>query len=134
MRIAYLLKTLAVNAFGRRSATMVLVASLAAAPGARWQTSRAVYRCWHFNGGGGAGTCRTSTTPLIFNADGTYQESTTRGTYTIKGNTVVMSASKVRGPGHIEGNTIVFKYMMDNLPFTVTYLLQSGTALKARDG
>jgi alpha-tubulin suppressor-like RCC1 family protein len=92
-----------------------------------------VYRCWHFNGGNVGGTCRIST-PLVFNADGSYQESTTRGTYTIVGDRVALSASTVRGPGRIDGNTIIFKYVSDNTQFTSTYLLQRGPALKPRKG
>lgn len=92
--------------------------------------AQSVYRCWNFNAGGQAGYCRTSS-PLVFNTDGTYQESSTRGRYTVSGNTLTMSRSTVRGPGRLSGNTLTFHYTYQNLPYTVTYLLQSGSPLSA---
>lgn len=95
--------------------------------------AQSTYRCWNFNAGGRGGMCRTSP-PIIFNADGSYQESSARGTYSVSGDRVTMSASTIRGPGLISGNNIVFQYSYQGLDYTVTYLLQSGPVLTAAAG
>jgi hypothetical protein len=92
--------------------------------------AQSVYRCWQMNAGGAGGYCRTSP-PIVFNSDGTYQESSRRGRYSVTGDRVTMSGSTVRGPGRIAGNNIVFHYNYQNLDYTVTYLLQSGSPLSA---
>lgn len=81
------------------------------------------YDCWMQNVGGSGGHCATGTPPIILNADGTYSMSREKGTYTVKGDTVVLSESKLRGPGHLrDGNKIVFEYDYQGLHHTVTYL------------
>ena len=85
------------------------------------------YRCWMFNVGGAGGRCRTSP-PIVLRADGSYEESSARGTWTVRGDQVVLSASTVRGPGRLEGgNRIVFEYVYKGQPHRVTYLRQEGS-------
>lgn len=87
------------------------------------------YRCWSYNVSGGAGSCRLSP-PMILNPDGTYQMSSERGTYTVKGDTIILSESKIRGPGKLQnGNQIVFEYSYKGLNHTVTYLCQDCVAI-----
>ena len=91
------------------------------------QEGAATYRCWMFNVEGvGGGPCRPST-PIILYPDGTYKESSTRGTYTIKGDQIIFSKSTVRGPGRITDNKISFNYVYEGQRNSATFLLQSGT-------
>ncbi len=81
------------------------------------------YRCWQFNASGGGGSCRFSV-PIKLSADGTYSESSTQGTYTVSGDTITFSESKIRGPGKLlGGNKIFFEYDYNSWHYTVTYLL-----------
>lgn len=106
------------------NAVAISVALLASSATA--QEGAAIYRCWMFNVGGAGGPCRTST-PIVLYPDGTYQESSTRGTYTIKGDQIIFSKSTVRGPGRISDNKIYFNYVYEGQRTSATYLLQSGT-------
>jgi hypothetical protein len=55
--------------------------------------------------------------------------SSERGTYTVKGDQIVLSESQIRGPGRLQGgNQIVFEYSYRGQPHTVTYLKQDGSA------
>ena len=64
--------------------------------------------------------------------DGTYEESSARGTYVVQGDRIVFSESKVRGPGRLDGgNKIVFEYTYNNQPHVVTYLRQEGSEAPA---
>lgn len=82
-----------------------------------------VYRCWQYNISGGSGNCRLSP-PLILSSIGTYTESSTKGTFTVSGDAITFSESKIRGAGKlIEGNKILFEYDYNGLHHTVTYLL-----------
>ncbi|MEK7122667.1 MAG: hypothetical protein AAB855_02315 [Patescibacteria group bacterium] len=87
------------------------------------QTIIGSYRCWQYNVSGGGGSCRLAP-PFTFNADGTYQMSSERGTYTISDNTIILSESQIRGPGEIlaDGNQIRFEYDYQGQRHTVTYL------------
>ncbi len=83
------------------------------------------YRCWSRNVGGAGGPCRTAPA-LVLRPDGTYSESSAHGTYLVRGDQLVLSASTVRGAGRLEGNRIVFEYVHNGLHHTVTYLKQAG--------
>lgn len=86
------------------------------------------YRCWSYNVSGGGGNCRLSP-PIVLRADGTYQESSTSGTYRIEGNRIHFSKSTVRGAGEITGeNRITFEYDYRDWHHTVTYLCQECSA------
>lgn len=116
--------------FSLRSLPVLAVPLLFGAAFPSIARAQSVYRCWQMNAGGVGGYCRTSP-PIVFNSDGTYRESSRGGRYTVSGDRVTMSGSTVRGPGRIAGNNIVFKYNYQNLEYTVTYLLMSGSPLSA---
>ncbi|MBI2524733.1 MAG: PDZ domain-containing protein [Candidatus Rokubacteria bacterium] len=105
-----------------------------AAPPAGLAAAAGTYRCWMFNVGGAGGRCRTSP-PIILRADGTYEESSTRGSWTLRGSQVLLAGSTVRGAGRLEsGNQIVFEYVYNGQPHRVTYLRQDGTGADAPAG
>ncbi len=89
------------------------------------------YRCSAYNVSGiGGASCRL-TPPIVINPDGTYQESSTQGTYKVSGNRIHFSESTVRGPGMIMGQNqsifhtqIIFEYDYLQRRHTVTYLCQ----------
>lgn len=82
------------------------------------------YRCRQYNVSGGGGSCRLAS-PIVLKADGTYQESTTAGTYEVRGDRIVFSASTIRGPGLVVGeNMIRFEYDYKGFHHDVTYLCQ----------
>ncbi len=86
------------------------------------QSIAGTYGCMSFNSGGLGGFC-TSTPPIILNTNGTYSMSSEKGTYTVKGATISLSKSKVRGVGAIiDGNKIRFSYPYKNVKQTITYL------------
>jgi hypothetical protein len=86
------------------------------------------YRCWSYNVSGGGGSCRLAA-PITIRADGTYQESSTSGTYRVDGNRIYFSKSTIRGPGVISGgNQITFDYDYRGWHHTVTYLCQDCSA------
>lgn len=79
------------------------------------------YRCRSFNVGGSGGRCQPAPPPIILYADGTFEESKTRGTYRVTGDRIVFSPSTLRGPGRLVDEQIVFEYTSRNLAHTVTY-------------
>ncbi len=85
------------------------------------------YRCWSYNVSGGAGNCRLAP-PIIIEADGTYRESSTTGTYRVTGEGIHFSASSIRGPARLSAkNQITFEYDYRGWRHTVTYLCQDCT-------
>lgn len=82
------------------------------------------YRCWSYNAGGTGGRPPTGSPPLVLKTDGTYSISSEHGIYTVNGHTIVLSASKIRGPGRLDGNKIIFEYDYKGLHYVVTYLRQ----------
>lgn len=92
------------------------------------------YRCWSYNVSGGSGTCRLAP-PIVLAGDGTYTMSSERGIYTVQGDVIVLSESKIRGPGTIvDGNKIRFEYDYNGLRHTVTYLREDGGEANAPSG
>ncbi len=82
------------------------------------------YRCWHFNVGGRGGRC---TNPALqLSPNGHYKMSSEQGTYSVKGDQIILSESKQRGPGKLleNGQQIQFEYEYNGLHHTVTYLRQ----------
>ena len=84
------------------------------------ETVAGKYRCWMMNVGGRGGRCTSP--PIILRPNGTYEMSKEQGTYTVKGDRLTLSESKIRGAGRLEGNRIVFQYKHGGLDTTVTYL------------
>lgn len=68
-------------------------------------------------------------TSFFIHKDGTYSKSTESGSYSISGNQITFSESKVRGPGTIDilDNQITFSYYVETNLYTITYYLVSGT-------
>ncbi|MBI4252905.1 hypothetical protein HY623_01845 [Candidatus Uhrbacteria bacterium] len=93
------------------------------------------YRCWSYNvSGGGGGNCRLFA-PIVLNKDGAYTVSSEKGTFTVTGDTIVLSESKLRGPGKlISGTQIRFEYDYNNWHHTITYLKEGGTASPSTSG
>jgi len=93
------------------------------------------YRCFSYNvSGGGGGDCRLFA-PIVLNADGTYSISTEKGTYTVKGDVITLSESKLRGPGKLIGGTqIRFEYDYNGWHHTITYLKESGSVSTSPSG
>jgi hypothetical protein len=98
-----------------------------AAPVAQPGVQPGVYRCLSFNISGGTGSCRMST-PITIHADGTYDESSTHGTWRERGKRITLSESRFRGPGVVAGNRIVFEYDFRGMRHTVTYLCRECAA------
>lgn len=68
------------------------------------------YRCSAYNVSGGGGSCRNYQ-PLVLNADGSYQFSSTRGEWRAQGGQLLLSEARLWGPGQILGNDAVrFEY------------------------
>ncbi|MBI4239422.1 hypothetical protein HY620_00340 [Candidatus Uhrbacteria bacterium] len=86
------------------------------------------YRCWSYNvSGGGGGNCRLFA-PIILKKDGTYSVSSEKGTFTVKGDVIALSKSKLRGPGKLVGGTqIRFEYDYNGWHHVITYLKESGS-------
>lgn len=86
------------------------------------------YRCYSYNvSGGGGGDCRLFA-PIVLNTNGTYSVSSEKGTYTVKGDIITLSESKLRGPGKLIGGTqIRFEYDYNGWHHTITYLKESGS-------
>lgn len=86
------------------------------------------YRCWSFNVGGSGSRCTSP--PIVLNANGTYTVSSERGRYTLSGDQLVLSESKIRGPGTLSGDRMrmTFEYTSNGLAYTVTYLKQEAEA------
>lgn len=87
------------------------------------------YRCWSYNvSGGGGGDCRLFA-PIVLNKDGTYAISSEKGTYSVKGDVITLSESKLRGPGTLLGGTqIRFEYDYNGWHHVITYLKEGGAA------
>lgn len=84
------------------------------------------YRCWSYNVSGAGKRCTSP--PLVLNSDGTYQMSSEKGTYTVKGKELFLSESKIRGIGQLQdGRQIVFEYQYNGWNHRVTYLRSGGT-------
>src|SRR3990167_3217612 len=96
------------------------------------------YRCWHYeiNDAPVEASCRTFA-PLVLNADGTYNLSSERGTYTLTDDQLILSESKLRGPGTLleNGEQIMFEYTVGDQDQRITYLRDqgSGTSSQATD-
>jgi hypothetical protein len=83
------------------------------------------YRCASYNVSGGGGSCR-NLQPLVLNADGGYQHSSTRGRWSVQGGKLVLSESRLWGPGEILGhNTIRFAYDYRGWRHVVTWVCQA---------
>lgn len=81
------------------------------------------YRCWSYNASGGGGSNCRLFAPIVLNNDGTYYMSSEKGTYSIKGDVITLSESKLRGPGKlIDGTQIRFEYDYNGWHHTITYL------------
>lgn len=89
---------------------------------AKGKTLSGTYYCWSYNVDGYGAKCTSS--KFEFKTDGTYTFSSESGTYTVSGNTVTLSASKIRGPGTLLENDmqIRFEYEYNGKHHTVTYL------------
>lgn len=83
------------------------------------------FRCWQYlvDGATSLNGCRLQAA-LVLNEDGTYSFSSEQGTYTVKGDTITLSESKIRGPGKIleQGMQIYFEYTLNGKDYTTTYL------------
>ena len=87
------------------------------------------YRCWSYNVSGAGKRCTSP--PLVLHEDGTYEMSSERGTFQVRGDRLLLSESKIRGAGRLEaGDRIVFEYDYKGWRHTMTYLRQgdAGTA------
>ena len=93
------------------------------------------YRCWSYNvSGGGGGDCRLFA-PIVLNTDGTYSVSSEKGTYSVKGDIITLSESKLRGPGTLIGGTqIRFEYDYNGWHHVITYLKEGGTSAVSSGG
>lgn len=81
-----------------------------------------VYRCSSYNVSGGGGSCRNMPR-LVLNADGTYQYSSTRGRWSVRNDSLVLSQSTLWGPGKLlGGNTIRFEYDYRGWHHVVTWV------------
>ena len=81
------------------------------------------YNCAALNVGGRSGRCTSP--PLILYSDGSYQIWGEQGTYAVRGNRVVLSQSKKRGPGRLRrGREIVFQYTYRGQKHMVTFRRQ----------
>lgn len=80
------------------------------------------YRCWSYNVQGAGKSCTSP--PLVLHSDGTYSMSSEQGTYSVNGDFITLSESKIRGSGKIleNGMQIRFEYEYNGWTHTVTYL------------
>lgn len=92
------------------------------------------YRCYSYNvSGGGGGDCRLFA-PIVLNKDGTYSVSSEKGIYTVQGELVTLSESKLRGVGKLLGGTqLRFEYDYNGWHHVVTYLKEGGSANTSQD-
>jgi hypothetical protein len=80
------------------------------------------YRCASYTVSGGGGSCRTFQ-PLVLQPDGTYEHSSTRGSWTVQDGRLYLSESKLWGPGEILGSdTLRFQYEYRGWRHTVTWV------------
>src|SRR3989338_1679406 len=85
------------------------------------------YRCWSYNvSGGGGGNCRLFA-PLVLKSNGLYSLSSEAGTFSVEGNTMYLSESKIRGSGTLleGGLQIRFEYDYNGWHHVLTYLKES---------
>ncbi|MBI2483316.1 hypothetical protein HYV74_04055 [Candidatus Uhrbacteria bacterium] len=103
--------------------TMPTSAAAAKAPAFTSKFMAGSYRCWSYNVSGGGGSCRLAP-PLELKANGTYTMSSERGRFTVRGNQLTLSQSKLRGKGTVseDGMRILFEYPYNGWQHTVTYL------------
>jgi len=105
---------------------LLLVPGIAAA-----QVAPGTYRCSSYNVSGGGGSCRTMP-PLVLHPDGTYQFSSTTGNWTVRGDKLLLSESKLWGPGAIVGqDTIRFEYEYRGWQHVVTWICQGCASANA---
>lgn len=80
------------------------------------------YTCWSFNVGGAGQKCTSPA--LVLQKNGRYQMSSEKGTFQVKGNQIILSKSKFRGPGALspDGMQIRFQYKYRGLEQIITYL------------
>ncbi len=117
----------AVGGFWLLTISLWLISPLPSAQAGERGVVAGVYRCWSQNVGGAGRRCTGP--PLILHADGTYEISSERGTYSITGDQVVLSESRIRGPGRLSGgNQVIFEYTYQGLQHTVIYLRQEAQA------
>lgn len=115
---------------GRGVELMLAVALAAAAPvsGARAQAPElqpGTYRCSSYNVSSGGGSCRTMP-PLVLRADGSYEYSSTRGRWSVRQGTLLLSQSSLWGPGKILGpDAIRFEYDYRGWHHVVTWTCQA---------
>jgi hypothetical protein len=78
------------------------------------------YRCVSFNVGGRGSRCISP--PLVLKSDRQYQMSSEHGTYSIRGDRIFLSESRIRGAGQLLGDgEILFEYSYRGLQQSVTY-------------
>ncbi len=122
----------AVGAFWLLTISLWLISPMPSAQAGESGVVAGVYRCWSQNVGGAGRRCTSP--PLILHSDGTYEISRERGTYTVMGDQIVLSESRIRGPGKLrEGNQIVFEYTYQGLPHAVIYLQQEAQTTPQAD-
>lgn len=70
--------------------------------------------------------------PIVLNQDGTYSMSSEKGTYTIEGDTISLSESKIRGLGQLLENNmqIRFEYDYNQWHHTITYLREENVVVE----
>src|SRR5438045_963984 len=103
--------------------SVACAALLASMPAQAASSPAGSYRCWSMNVGGRGGRC--SSPPIVLHADGRYEMSREHGTWKAKGDEIVLSESKLRGPGHVVENKLIFKYRSEGWDTTVTYVHQA---------
>jgi hypothetical protein len=92
------------------------------------------YRCWSYNVSGSGGSC-AFTPPLVLRKDKSYSMSSEKGTWSVSGNTVTLSESKIRGKGTvIDGEKIRFEYDYNAQHHTITYLKNSEVSTNVSSG
>ena len=107
-------------------AILAAAAAMLAAPGADAGAdtrgpAAGSYRCSSYNVSGGGGSCRNMP-PLVLNADGTYQYSSTRGRWSVQDDKVRLSESSLWGAGDVVGReTIRFAYDYRGWQHVVTW-------------
>src|SRR3989338_547618 len=88
------------------------------------QSVSGTYRCFMFNVSGAGKRCTSPA--LVLHSDGKYTMGSEKGTYTVKGENLMLSESKIRGAGKFQQNNhqIVFEYTYKNWRHRVTYAKQ----------
>ena len=94
--------------------------------------SPGTYRCSSYNVSGAGGSCRNMQ-PLVLHPDGSYQHSSTRGRWSVRNNSLMLSKSDLWGAGRIVGSdTIHFEYDYRGLRHAVTWVCQECGAAQAK--